>query len=74
MVGSYRIDMKKFRSLHMQVSIKKVLNSTLARISSHKPASGELDTRFSNFYAKKSRKDIEAAARAASIKARKNAE
>ncbi len=74
MARSYKIVKTKFRSLQMQVSIKKVLNSTLARISSHKPASGDLDTRFSNFYAKKSRKDIEAAARVASIKARENAE
>lgn len=58
----------------MQVSFKKVFNSTLKRIASHRLASSELDSRFSNFYATKSRKDIEDAARRASRTVRERSE
>lgn len=54
----------------MQVSMSKVLRNTLNRISNKKPSSGNLDSRFSNFYASKTREDVVAAARQASIKSR----
>ena len=54
----------------MQVSMNKVLRNTLDRLSNKKPSTGNLDTRFSNFYASKTKADVVDAARAASKKAR----